>query len=543
MTEQQADDPPPPTVERRRRGAVSWIWLVPLVALIAGLSLVVRTWMHAGPQITISFETAEGLEVGKTQLRYKDVVVGTVTGIRLSEDRSRVLVQADLIGDAQSLAQEGTRFWVVRPRLGVSGVSGLGTLLSGAYIGVDAGPADEQAESRTEFVGLESPPEVTSDRPGTRYTLKTGDLGSLDLGSPVYYRRIPVGRVIGYQLDEDGRAVSVQIFVDAPSDRFITERTRFWNASGLDMSVNAGGINLRTQSLVSVLAGGIAFDPMDSQGKMPQAPAQHVFRLYPGEAAARAQPEGQRVAIRMRFDQSVRGLTTGAAIDFRGVELGNVTAIEMGFDTEIKRFYTLVDADIFPERLGPVYYKMLALQPEGKGLNLLKPMVDNGLRAQLRTGNLLTGQLYVALDFFPDAAPVKDFRLQSSPVLIPTTPGDFDQLQGQVSSIVAKLEKVPFDEIGTQMRDTLAGMSRTLARIDKELTPEARATLRQARESLAAVDGMLGTGSSLPVSLEHALRELERAARSLRQLADSLQANPESLLRGRSRDDSPYGGP
>lgn len=543
MTQEQADEPQPPTIAHKSRAAVSWIWLVPLVALIAGLSLVVRTWMHAGPQITISFQTAEGLEVGKTQLRYKDVVVGTVSGIRLSEDRSKVLVQADLIGDAASLARAGTRFWVVRPRLGVSGVSGLGTLLSGAYIAVDAPPVDEQADSQTEFVGLESPPEVTSDRPGTRYTLKTSDLGSLDVGSPVYYRRIPVGRVIGYQLDDDGRAVSVQIFVDAPVDRFITENTRFWNASGLDMSVNAQGVQLRTQSLVSVLAGGIAFDPRGEPGAAPQAPAQHVFTLYGTESAALAESEGLAVSIRMRFDQSVRGLAPGAAIDFRGLALGTVTGMEMGFDEQRKRFYTLVDARIFPERLGPVYHKMLAMRPEGQGLTLLRPMVSNGLRAQLRTGNLLTGQLYVALDFFPDAPPVADFQLESDPVVIPTIPGDFDQLQQQVSAIVAKLEKVPFDEIGMQMRDTLANVSRVLARIDREVTPQAAATLRQARQSLAAVDGMLGSGSSLPANLEQALKELERAARSLRVLADSLQTNPESLLRGRSRDAVPYGGP
>jgi len=534
--------PPPPTVARRRR--VSWIWIVPIVAALAGLSMVVRTWMHAGPRITISFETAEGLEVGTTQLRYKDVVVGTVSGIRLTEDRSQVQVQADLIGDAQSLAQEGTRFWVVRPRLGVSGVSGLGTLLSGAYIGVDAGPPDKQAAARTEFVGLESPPEVTSDRPGTRYTLKTADLGSLDVGSPVYYRRIPVGRVIGYQLDPDGRAVSVQIFVDAPANRFVTARTRFWNASGVDMSVNANGVNLRTQSLVSVLAGGIAFDPLTGPaGEAAQAPEQHVFKLYAGEAAARAEPEGRAAPVRMRFDQSVRGLSVGASVDFRGLDLGSVTAMQMGFDTKRQRFYTLVDADIFPERLGPAYEQLLALAPDGKGENLLKPMVDNGLRAQLRSGNLLTGQLYVALDFFPGAAPVKDFQPQVSPAAIPTIPGDFDQLQQQVSSIVGKLEKVPFDEIGTEMRNTLANMSRMLARIDRELTPEARDTLRQARQSLDRVDGMLGSGSSLPASLERALQELERAARSLRVLSDGLQTHPESLLRGRSRDADPYGGP
>ncbi len=192
-----------PEVTRRKR-RISWIWLVPLVAALAGLSLVARTWLESGPMITITFKTAEGLEVGKTQVRYKDVNIGTVRSIRLNEDRSKVIVKAELVKDAASIAREGTQFWVVRPRLGLSGVSGLGTLLSGAYIGVDATNGKDASgkptpdEEKTEFVGLETLPEVTHDRPGKRFTVRATDLGSLDVGSPVYYRRISVGQVIGW---------------------------------------------------------------------------------------------------------------------------------------------------------------------------------------------------------------------------------------------------------------------------------------------------------------------------------------------------------
>ncbi|MEI2414992.1 MlaD family protein [Orrella sp. JC864] len=531
-----------PTVNRRRSSRISWVWVVPLVAALVGLSMVVRTWLQTGPEITISFQTAEGLEIGKTQVRYKDVVIGTVSNIQLSEDRSKVLVRAQLTRDAASLAREGTRFWVVRPRLGVSGVSGLGTLLSGAYIGMDVSTPEEGAETVTEFVGLETPPEVTSDRPGTRYTLQADNLGSLDIGSPVYYRQIQVGRVIGYQLDESGRAVNLQVFVDAPNDAFVTEGTRFWNASGIDLSLNAAGLSLRTQSLISLAAGGVAFETI-TPSRQGRAAPNSKFKLYEDESSARAEPDGAPLRVRMRFDQSVRGLAPEAPVDFRGIDIGHVTAVRLGFDAQAKRFYAQVDADLYPQRLGPVYEEMRQRDPGRSPGQVLAPMVRNGLRAQLRTGNLLTGQLYVALDFFPRAAPHEDFDPTTEPLALPTMRGNFDQLQQQLSNIVEKIEQVPFDKIGQDLRATLQNTNRLLARLDKELAPEMKATLRQARESLAEVDNLLSADSSMPVNLDRALQELTRAARSLRILSDSLQANPEMLIRGRAFDNLPGGGP
>ncbi|OZI25527.1 paraquat-inducible protein B [Bordetella genomosp. 7] len=530
-----------PEVARKRQRRVSWIWLVPVVALLAGLSLVIRTWMAVGPEVAIEFNTAEGLEVGKTQVRYKDVVVGVVENIRFNDDRSKVIVQAQLSKEAAGLATEGTNFWVVRPRLGLSGVSGLGTLLSGAYIGVDAADGAGAATTATkfEFVGLETPPAVTHDRAGKRFMLKAHDLGSLDIGSPVYFRRITVGRVIGYKLDDDGTAVNVEVFIDAPNDKFVTAGTRFWNASGVDLTVDGSGLKLHTQSLVSLALGGVAFAPVNLSDETPAKPDTE-FQLYTSESDAKANPDGDPVPIRMRFDQSVRGLSVGATIDFQGIALGEVTQITVDFDSDKKRFFAVVDASLYPERLGPVYDRVQErARREGGGAEgkLLASMIQHGLRAQLRTANLLTGQLYVVLEHFPKAEPVQ-FHL-THPLMIPTVPGNLEQLQQQLTNIVAKIDKIPFEEIGRDLRSTLSSASKLMNNLDKSLAPEARATLRAARQSLDNINELLANDAALPVNAERAMQELGRAARSLRALADYLQANPQALIRGRGPDPLP----
>jgi paraquat-inducible protein B len=541
-----------PEITRRKR-RISWIWLVPIVAAVAGLSLLTRTWLESGPTITITFNTAEGLEVGKTQVRYKDVDIGTVKSIRLNEDRSKVIVKADLVKEAATIAREGSQFWVVRPRLGLSGVSGLGTLLSGAYIGVDAtngktqGGQEVSDEEKTEFVGLETPPEVTHDRPGKRFTVRATDLGSLDVGSPVYYRRISVGQVIGYQLDSTGHFVNIQIFVDAPNDKFVTTDTHFWNASGVDFTLNADGLKVRTQSLLSMAVGGIAFGQRDDDKTVSPAKADAVFTLYGNQTESEATPDGEPFAVTMRFDQSIRGLPVGAPIDFNGIVLGQVDTITMDFDTETKRFFSVVHANLYPQRLGAVYERVRKFSaqedekdPRHPGSRLLSSMISHGLRAQLRSSNLLTGQLYVALDVFPNAKRV-DFQM-STPAEIPTLPGNLDQLQQQISSIATKLDKIPFDKIGEDLQRTLANTSRLMGRLDKQVAPQAEALLKQANKSLADLGNLLAPDAALPVNAQRAMDELSRAARSLRALADYLQANPEALLRGRGPDPVPgYG--
>lgn len=531
--------PSPPPRKRRR---LSWIWLVPIVAALGGLLLVLRVWLNAGPTAVIHFQTAEGLESGKTQVRYKEVTVGLVERVALNPERSGVDVTIRVDKDATGLLQEGTVFWVVRPRLTVSGVSGLGTLLSGSYIGLDpagrVGKDGARPKNQYEFTGLEVPPEVAQDRAGKRFTLRARDLGSLDIGSPVYYRRIAVGQVVGYRLAPGGEGVDVQVFVDAPNDAYVNGATRFWNASGVDFSVDARGLQMRSQSLLSVIVGGVAFDTSEQRSHQ-AAEAGASFVLFSNEEAARAQPDGVPLRIRMRFDQSVRGLAVGAPIDVYGVTIGNVDAINLDFDRTTQLFYAVVSATLYPERLGGKTFGEIKdyagsdlRHPSGK---LLADMIARGTRAQLRIGNLLTGQLYVAMAEFPDAKPVS-FHMEEQP-FIPTVPNNLDQLQQQINRILTKLDKVPFDAIGAELGGALRAASGLLRRMDTKLAPEAQALLRQGNRSLAAITGLLAPDSGLPQSADTALRELGRAAKSLRELSDYLQAHPDALLRGRVPDE------
>jgi paraquat-inducible protein B len=534
----RAGDLPQPVVRHRRAG-VSLIWLVPILAALVGLSLVVHAWLQAGPTITISFQTAEGLTPGKTPVKYKNVVIGKVEKIHLSDDRSHVVVKVNLDKSAEGFATAGSRFWVVRPRIGLGGVSGVDTLLSGAFIGVDAG---DSKKPQYQFKGLELPPSVTHDASGRSFALHAEDLGSLDIGSPVYYRRIQVGRVASYQLDKDGQGVSLQIFVDSPYDRFVSVSSRFWNASGVDVSLGANGLKLNTQSLATVLAGGVAFQSPQGPHDSTPAPEDTGFRLFDDETTAMSPPDGPPHYIRMRFDQSLRGLAVGAPVEFLGVNFGKVVSVRMDYDEKTQRFPIIVGAVVYPQRLGRANDKLVALA-RARGDNadlshLVGTLVAHGLRAQARTGNLLTGQLYIALDFLPHAAKVA-FDPDVRPLEIPTAPGSFDKLQEQLVEIVDKIQKIPFDSIGQHLDSSLADLDGTLKQVNGQLLPQFRDTLTGAQRTLGSADNMLAGDSPLQQNLGSTLQELRRMARSLRVLTDYLGVHPESLIRGRRADPAP----
>jgi len=426
------DSPSPEILPRRWRPSL--IWLVPGIAAFTGLFLLIQLWMSAGPEVSITFQTASGLQAGKTEVKYKDVTVGLVKSIVLSPDSQRVLVTVALMKNAQNLAKADTRFWVVRPRVGMGGISGIDTLLSGAYISLDTGTSEK---SGSLFQGLESPPTVINGMPGKQFEVVADDLGSLDIGSAVYYRRIPVGRVSSYALRPDGKGVSVNIFIDAPYDRFVTPSTRFWNASGVDLSLNSDGLQLKTQTLASVIAGGIAFaNPPESGASLPSG-GHSVFHLADDQASAMAPQDGTPQILQLRFQQSLRGMQTGAPVEFSSVKLGKVTAIDLDFEPAGSRFISVVTLEVYPNRLGRVLQKLPKPQKDGdkQAAFFLRDLVQHGLRAQARTGNLLTGQLYISLDFVPGAAPVP-FDLNARPLRIQTLNGGFDHLQEQLATII-----------------------------------------------------------------------------------------------------------
>ena len=554
------DPPEPPELpevpqalaERPRRGSVQLVWLIPIVAALIGGWLAVRAVLERGPVITISFTSAEGLEPGKTKVKYKNVDIGQLTGVALSENRAQVIAAVELTRQAEEFLVEDTRFWVVRARISAGQVSGLGTLFSGSYIGVDVG---KSSKARRVFTGLDSAPIVSIDLPGRNFDLRAQDLGSLEVGSPVYLRRVQVGQVVAYELDPDGAGVRIKIFVDAPHDRNVNADTRFWKTSGIDLALDASGVRIDTQSLATLLFGGVSFETPPRPGSAAAPADQAAFTLFPDRDQAMRHPDSSEETYVLVFDESVRGLLPGAPVDFRGVVVGEVSAVLLDTDPASSEVRVPVEVKLFPERLR-TRYRRDALPGQPPHPWLVDKLVERGLRAQLRSASLITGQLYVALDFFPEAPRVK-LDWKQSPVALPTAPSSIEELQGALTAIARHLEKVPFDALGAdlqralkQFEATLQSLERSLAaaqkvvqRLDTEIAPEARAALVELRRTLAAAERTLGNADrslSADAPIQHelrdALREVTRAAESIRTLSDYLERHPEAILRGRREE-------
>uniref|UniRef100_UPI00286F0994 PqiB family protein n=1 Tax=Paraburkholderia sp. TaxID=1926495 RepID=UPI00286F0994 len=432
-----------------------------------------------------------------------------------------------------NFARKDSRFWVVRPRVGAGGVSGLGTLLSGAYIGADAGRSDETDH---DFTGLETPPAVTIDEKGHQYALHSKDLGSLDIGTPIFYRRMQVGQVIDYSLDKDGSGVTVQVFVRAPYDQYVGANTRWWHASGVNVQLDSSGFKVNTQSLATVMAGGLAFETPPGQSAGTQAPTNAAFTLASDESEAMHEPDGTPVRVVMNFNQSLRGLSVGAAVDFRGIVLGQVTDIGIDYDAKNGNFTMPVTMNLYPLRLVRRTHGSPTPPPDSpQSRALIERLVQHGLRGQLRNGNLLTGQLYIALDMFPKAAPAKA-DLDHDPMQLPTVPNSLDELQQQVADITKKLNQIPFDKIGNNLNESLKSANQMFGQVNNQLLPQMQGTLAEAQKTFSAAQATLQQDSPMQSDVHQALQELTRTLQSLNALSDYLERHPESLLRGKSGD-------
>jgi len=548
------DELPQAVVEPKKGTRISVVWIIPILAAVVAIGIAIQRVMSEGPTITIIFKAAQGLEAGKTFVKYKDVNIGQVTAVKLSPDHSKVEVTAKIDKSAADLMVEDAKFWVVEPRVTLSGVSGLGTLLSGNYIGFEVGQSKKQQRN---FTGLEVAPIITGGQPGRQFVLRAENLGSLGIGSPIYYRRLQAGQVIAYGLAADGKRIEITIFVNAPYDKYVNPGTRFWNASGVDASIGAGGVEVRTQSLIALIAGGLAFDTPPFVATAEPAAANTAFTLYTDQVAALKQADAISAHYVLYLNESLRGLSVGAPVTLFGLPAGEVTAVGLDLDPATLRIRGRVDLVSFPERL---VASLRAKQTAGgealirsvqQRHALMQRLVEQrGLRAQLRSGNLLTGQLFVAFDFYPNAPKVKIDWSPEVPEL-PVVPSTVADLEAKLIGIVAKLDKLPLEAISADLTKVLANLSQTLEdaskavnRIDTDVTPGLKSTLEGLRGTISAVDRTLNSadttlvGKDAPAQqdLRDALQEIARAARSLRVLTDFLERHPESLIRGKTEE-------
>ncbi len=543
-----AEQAPEAVVQTKR--SFSIIWVVPIIALLIGGWLTFKAMTEKGPEITISFETAEGLEAGKTKIKYKDVEVGKVTAIDLNEDRSGVIVSVEMTPEAKPYLTDKTQFWVVRATVAAGKVSGLGTLLSGAYIGVN--PSTDGQKTK-HFTGVEKPPLVTAGMPGRHFILQSDELGSLDRGSPVYYRGIKVGQVVDYDFDHDRDGVDIKIFIEAPFHEKVLENSRFWNASGIDMTMDATGVKLDTQSLVSIMLGGVAFDLREHDEPGEPAEKDYLFRLYPDQTSSKEDTYEVKRYYVMYFEQSVRGLSPGAPVEIKGIPVGEVVSVKLQFDKKKLDFQIPVLIVLEPERLDVVVTESGdVVEGEEKDeevkrdthqrYNLevrAKQLIEKGFRAQLKQGNLLTGQLYVDLDFYPDAPPAKLEKVDGYTVF-PTVPAPLEQIIERVDNILGKVERIPFGEIGQELQATITELNATLkdvrsiaGKVNDETVPKVNASLDQLQETLNGIESTLGPDSALNYNTRQVTSELALAIRSIRSLLEYLERDPQALILGK----------
>ena len=548
---------PQATTRRSRRFSI--IWIVPLAAVAIGAWLAWDTLSKEGPTIKISFDGGEGLQAGQSQLKYKDIVFGTVKSLALSPDQTHVVVTVATTREAGPLLTEGTAFWVVKPRLFAGNISGIETLLSGSYIGML--PAATAGKSQREFVGREDPPVLGAHVAGRTFFLKSKRIGAVSVGSAIFFRDLAVGEVLGWDIADMAEYVTIHAFVRAPYDSYVHDQTRFWNASGVSIKLGGTGIDVQMESLKALLLGGVAFETPVTEIHTAETSEDHVFPLFADRETANAASYTRKIPAISYFSGSVSGLAPGAAVTVHGLKVGEVTDVRLTYDAAKDAVLAPVRYEIEPERVVGVGQRVFKTDAES-----VQALLKQGLRASLQSANLITGQQNVALDFVTDA-PAAEVSMDGQDFVVPAGEGGgFAGLTASATELLNKVNQMPFDQIGknldgilksvsdlaqgpqmkkalTELAGMMASAQNMVQNLNSGLSPAAKQlpevtaglqkTLANANKLVLSLDSGYGDNTKFNRDMDRLLAQANDALRSIRALSDLLARHPEALIKGR----------
>ncbi|MCB8876090.1 PqiB family protein [Acidisoma silvae] len=550
---------PHAVVQKKGRRRVSLIWAIPVVTVVIGGWLVWDTYAKRGPLISITFDQGDGLAAGQSVVKHRDVTLGTVTSVKLTPDMNHVVVKIQMTRDATPLISNLTKFWVVKPRFFAGSLEGLGTLLSGPYI--DLLPSPDKGKPQTVFTGLEDPPVLQSVVPGRNFVLHADRIGSVSLGAPIFYRDLQVGQILGWDIGDMAKSVTIHAFVRAPYDAYVHDDSRFWNASGLAVKLGADGVQVKVQSLDALLLGGIAFSTPDDATAEAESAAGTSFPLYDTQDDADQASYDRRVPFVAYFTGSVAGLGPGSPVTFQGLRIGQVKSVDMEYDSATNTVRAPVRFEVEPQRIKNIN-KVASRGP----LANVQALVASGLRAQIQKSNLLTGQSEIALTILPNAAKA-DVTFQNNEIVFPTASGALDSITTSVSTLLAKINNLPFDQMSASLTTTLSGLANltngpqtkqavaslagTLAasqslvkQLNTEvgpalkslpgLTKQLKAASVNLNTMLVSANSTYGGDSHFSRQLEQLMTQLNDMTQSFRALSDLLTSHPEALIRGRT---------
>jgi paraquat-inducible protein B len=548
-----------PTARALKRRRIPLVWIVPALTALIALWLAWDTYSKRGPTITITFDAAAGLQAGQSQLKFKDVVMGTVKTVTVAPDFTNVIVTVETVREAAPLLSDKTIFWIVKPGIFAGNITGLDTLLSGAYIGMM--PSAEKGKPAQHFVGKPDPPILETVVPGTVFMLETRKLGSISLGAPIFYRDLEVGTVLGWDLNDMARHVTIHAFVRAPFDKYVHEDSHFWNASGISVKLGASGVEIQLESIRALLLGGIAFGTQ-REPKSPVAAAGQHFPLYVNREAAISAGFGRILRMKSHFAGSVAGLAPGSDVTLHGLKIGEVTDVALVFDRKADRIQAEVEYDVQADRIAGA--AIIQGVPLG---TIAGDMVRRGFRATLQAPSLISSSKVVAIESMPDAAPAELVRDGDTFIIPSAEAGSFDSITRSASELLGKINRIDFDGIGKslagsvkgmddivngpEIKKTLGSLTATMADLQDfshkldvgaapamarlpEIANQLDSALAQINKLATSVNSAYGNESRFSRDIDRLLPQLNDTARSFRALADLLSRHPEALIKGRT---------
>jgi paraquat-inducible protein B len=469
------------------------VWIFPIVTALIGAWVLFYHYSHQGPEVTLITTNAEGIEGGKTTIKSRSVDVGIVESATLTDDLTHVEIKARLNSGMEKLLHKDSVFWVVKPQVGREGISGLGTLLSGAYIELQPGNKGSKLEN---YQLLDAPPLAPPDAKGIRVILDSKKAGQLSPGDPVLFRGYRVGSVETSTFDAQKRTISYQLFINAPNDRLVTSNVRFWKDSGIAVDLTSAGMRVEMGSLSTLFGGGVSFDVPEGLEQGEPVAQQSAFNLYDDQKSIQDSLYTDHIDYLMFFKDSIRGLQPGAPLEFRGIRLGTVSKVPF-FSPNMRQVFNNdyripVLVRIEPERL-----KAQLGEDTDVGAHL-EQLLKRGLRASLKTGNLVTGALYVDLDFYPKEPPITGVREFNGYQIIPTVSGGLAQIQQRLMEALDKINNLPLNPMIEQATNTLSESQRTMKHLQTTLDNMNKITSSQSMQDL-------------PADMQTTLRELNRS--------------------------------
>lgn len=517
--------------------SVSKIWLIPLITLLIALWMTYYHWANQGPLITIEFDTATGLEAGKTKIKTRDVDIGVVNKIVLSDDLSSVLVTVRMDKDVDAILHQDNQFWIVSPRVSLSGVSGLGTILSGPYINMAPGIEPNLSEH---FIALNAPPVTPAGTPGLHVTLNSETEFAYKKGDPVIYKGIKVGEFEDINFNFEERVVYYNTFIQAPYHELITTNTKFWDISGAQVELGASGVNVSTGSIESILTNGVTFGIPEGMNMGERVTDRDFFDIHPSYYAASEERYKFSANFVIYVKDTVRGLQVGAPVEYRGLVVGKVLSIN---ETENQKVQLLEQGYDIPVTIG-IQPGRIQQPDTTESVQFIQKQiqlwVEKGLRATLKTGNLLTGALFVDLQHYPEETYIE----QASHVglnVIPTVTGEFSQITEKVTAILDNINQIKMQNLSananlmlTQISEAANALETTASKVDLILDSvqedKISHTLATTLQDVSSFAEGFSEESQTYQELNHTMSVLQQTLKDLQPLLQQLNSTPNSFI-------------